>query len=257
MKLLYIANIRLPTEKAHGIQIMEMCAAFADQGLSVELITPLRLNFMKEDPFVYHDIRRVFLIRKLPSFNPLRIPFVGYWIGVVTFALSVSVCALFQRNAVFYTRDEFIALCLRLCGKKIAWEGHTGQCNSIVRMIIRLGVPLVFITTALKDLHLSFGADAQNILVAPDGADIARFNIPITQAEARKELITQGATGLLIQPGDDAELEQALINVSNNPTTAQERAQAAQKRMSDFSAPHMLSQTSDVLRDLDIRCPNI
>jgi hypothetical protein len=31
-KLVYIADIRLPTEKAHGIQIMEMCSAFADLG---------------------------------------------------------------------------------------------------------------------------------------------------------------------------------------------------------------------------------
>lgn len=30
MKLLYIANIRIPTEKAHGIQIMKMCEAFTN-----------------------------------------------------------------------------------------------------------------------------------------------------------------------------------------------------------------------------------
>ncbi len=37
MKILYIANIRLPTEKAHGIQIMKMCEAFAHAGAEVEL----------------------------------------------------------------------------------------------------------------------------------------------------------------------------------------------------------------------------
>ena len=29
-KLLYLANIRLPTEKAHGLQIMQNCEAFAE-----------------------------------------------------------------------------------------------------------------------------------------------------------------------------------------------------------------------------------
>lgn len=29
MKIIYIANARIPTEKAHGIQIMKMCEAFA------------------------------------------------------------------------------------------------------------------------------------------------------------------------------------------------------------------------------------
>jgi GxxExxY protein len=33
MKLIYIANARIPTEKAHGIQIMKMCEAFAKYGL--------------------------------------------------------------------------------------------------------------------------------------------------------------------------------------------------------------------------------
>ncbi|MDP3697173.1 MAG: GxxExxY protein, partial [Candidatus Taylorbacteria bacterium] len=32
-RTLYIANLRLPTEKAYGIQIAKMCEAFADYGL--------------------------------------------------------------------------------------------------------------------------------------------------------------------------------------------------------------------------------
>jgi glycosyltransferase involved in cell wall biosynthesis len=100
----------------------------------------------------------------------------------------VMLYALFQRNVVFYTRDEFIALCLWLLGKKVVWEGHTGQRNLVVRAIIALRVPLVLITTALKDLYASFGVKAERMLVAPDGADITRFNIAITQQEARTEL---------------------------------------------------------------------
>ncbi len=42
MKLLYITNFRIPTEKAHGIQIMKMCEAFATCGTDVELVAPLR-----------------------------------------------------------------------------------------------------------------------------------------------------------------------------------------------------------------------
>ena len=29
-KLIYIANARIPTEKAHGIQIMKMCESFGE-----------------------------------------------------------------------------------------------------------------------------------------------------------------------------------------------------------------------------------
>jgi len=29
MKIIYLANARIPTEKAHGVQIMKMCEVFA------------------------------------------------------------------------------------------------------------------------------------------------------------------------------------------------------------------------------------
>ena len=44
MKLLYIGNIRLPTEKAHGLQIMQNCEAFADAGADVSLWAAQRVN---------------------------------------------------------------------------------------------------------------------------------------------------------------------------------------------------------------------
>lgn len=33
MQLVYLAHARLPTEKAHGYQIVKMCAAFAQNGV--------------------------------------------------------------------------------------------------------------------------------------------------------------------------------------------------------------------------------
>jgi len=43
-KLIYIANARMPTEKAHGIQIMKMCEAFIDVESGVELVIPKGLT---------------------------------------------------------------------------------------------------------------------------------------------------------------------------------------------------------------------
>ena len=41
MKLIYIVNARIPTEKAHGVQIMKMCEAFAAAGIEVVGINDL------------------------------------------------------------------------------------------------------------------------------------------------------------------------------------------------------------------------
>lgn len=188
MKFFYIANIRLPTERAHGIQIMEMCGAFAEQGCSVELVVPNRRNHLHEDPFIYHDVPRTFSIKRLPCIDTVDSGKAGYLLELLSFMISVTAYSLFQKNALFYSRDEVIAIPLRLLMKKVAWEGHAGQTNVAVRALILLKTPMIVITKSIKDLYLSMGVVPENIIVAPDAADIDRFDIAIGKEEARKQL---------------------------------------------------------------------
>ena len=74
MKLIYIDNARIPTEKAHGVHIMKMCEALAnikieEQSLTVELIVPKRINKIKENPFNYYDVEKNFKIKKIPCID--------------------------------------------------------------------------------------------------------------------------------------------------------------------------------------------
>lgn len=186
--LIYIANIRLPTEKAHGIQIMEMCAAFADQGVAVELVVPRRKNPITDDPFLYHDIKKNFSIRYLPCLDTVKWGRIGFLVELVTFAGSFVFYSVTKPNAIFYTRDEFIAALLRVMGKNVAWEGHTGQKNLIVKLLIFFRVRMVLITEALQDLYKTLGVELSQMIVAPDGADISRFDIPMNMFDARKQL---------------------------------------------------------------------
>ncbi|MCH7883412.1 hypothetical protein IIA95_03290, partial [Patescibacteria group bacterium] len=78
MKLIYIANARIPTEKAHGIQIMKTCEAFADNGAEIELVVPWRFNPIKNDPFEYYDVKRVFKIVKIPSLDLTAFGKIGF-----------------------------------------------------------------------------------------------------------------------------------------------------------------------------------
>ena len=81
-KLLYIANIRLPTEKAHGIQIMKMCEAFAHEGVNVELVVPRRFNVIKEDPFAYYGVGKNFTTTRIPSFDLIAFGKIGFFVQV-------------------------------------------------------------------------------------------------------------------------------------------------------------------------------
>ena len=91
VRLFYIQNIRIPTEKAHGIQIMKMCQAFGlHHDVEVTLIAPKRFNKIKKDPFDYYGVTKSFKLRKLPCLDlvPLDkyIGRLGLWITSVSFA---------------------------------------------------------------------------------------------------------------------------------------------------------------------------
>ena len=63
MEFIYITSARMPTEKAHGIQIMKMCSAFSNlerdnEKIEVELIIPKRRNHIKQDLFDYYGIKK-------------------------------------------------------------------------------------------------------------------------------------------------------------------------------------------------------
>lgn len=186
-KLFYIANIRFPTEKAHGIQIAQMCRAFALLGCEVELIVPNRRTHIKEDPFVFYHLEKNFKIRRLPTLDTVNWGKVGFWIQSVSFILASSIYTL-RKSGIFFTRDEIIAASLLLAGKRPIWEAHMGQKNVLTRLLVARKVPIVVISKGLQDLYAGMGVHKDLLLVAPDGVDVDQFNIKQTREEARKDL---------------------------------------------------------------------
>src|SRR4051812_30948237 len=75
MKLLYIASIRLPTEKAHGLQIVQNCEAFADAGAAVTLWVARRFNTAElravGDVWAHYGVKRNFVLRRIPCIDLL------------------------------------------------------------------------------------------------------------------------------------------------------------------------------------------
>ena len=82
MKLLYIASIRLPTEKAHGIQIMKTCEAVSQIGVDISLFVPtfFLFNQSKEDPFDYYGVKRLFEIKRFFSIRLIRLGPIGFFL---------------------------------------------------------------------------------------------------------------------------------------------------------------------------------
>lgn len=191
MKLVYLANVRLPTEKAHGIQIMNMCESFALANLEVNLVLPWRFNPIKINPFEYYEVKENFKIIKIFSLDliPLEIPKICFWIQNLTFAISGFFYLLFKKADVIYSRDSSSLYLLSFFKKNIVYEVHTFPKNFFLyKRVFKKAISIIVITNKLKELLIKKGIQKEKILVAPDGVDLEKFNINISKEEAREKL---------------------------------------------------------------------
>ena len=186
MKLIYIANTRFPTERAHGIQIAKMCEAFAKEGTEVEILVSREII---TDPFAYYKIEKSFSVKKLFSIDLVRFGRIGFWIQSFIFTISVVVYAL-KRNdrVVYYSRDELPLLALEKLGKKVVWEVHSGKNNFFARCLIKKNIKIVAISHGLRKYYTSLGQKPDRILVAHDAVDVDKFDISISKEEAKGRL---------------------------------------------------------------------
>ncbi len=173
MKLLYIANARMPTEKAHGIQITKMCEAFAREGEEVTLCVPKRKNVIKEDIFAFYGVEKNFSVVYLPVFDFMALGFMGFLVESLSFAYAVRKYIKSNNFDVVYGRDEVSLFAVsRMSGKKVFWEAHTGQWNFFVRKLISVKNYIVSISQGLKDFYIAHGVEETSVFVAHDGVDL-------------------------------------------------------------------------------------
>ncbi len=194
MKIIYIANARIPTEKAHGIQIMKMCEAFAelkveDEKLKVELVVPRRLNNIKENPFEYYGVKENFKIIKLPTLDLVEFGKIGFLIQSFSFALFSSFYLFFKKYDFIYSRDEFSLYFFSFFKKNLFWEAHTKRENFIVKRVFKKVNGIISITQGLKDFYVkNFRVNSNKILVVSDGVDIEKFKVESGKLKVRDRL---------------------------------------------------------------------
>jgi len=185
MKIAYIANIRMPTEKAHGAQIMKTCEALAKAGADVELIVPNRKTPIRESPHDYYGVKTPFTITRLPVVDTIGLGPVGFWVESVLFAHAVRRYLRDKKSDVIYGRDEVVLA--RVPGRRV-WESHTGAWNAAARKIAGQTYALITITQGLKDFYVEKGVPTGKIFVAADGIDLDDFAHPESKEDARKRL---------------------------------------------------------------------
>lgn len=197
MRILYIANVRMPTEKAHGHQIMKMAEIFSGADIKTELIVPTRKNSLlkEKDPFDYYHIENNFKLKKIFSWDPtflFRFP-AGFYIRCqsVLFFFSLWFFLIFKnkKDCVFYTRDEYLLPFLQMFSLPIFWEAHAlpSRKEKYFRFFNKLS-GIVVLTGQMKGDLVKLGLDEKKIIVSPDAVDMNIFDLDIELGDAREEL---------------------------------------------------------------------
>jgi len=194
MTIKYIANARIPTEKAHGYQITKMCEEFARAGADVELIVPRKKsNHIKEDAFSYYGLERNFRIRYLDTPDFVRLnPYIGrfsWYLQVIGYLANLAFLKADEKS-VIYTRDAAIAWLMGLRGYRSFYEAHAfpGRYTSLYENFLKKTTGVIVLTQFLKRKHINLGVSQENILVEPDAVDMNKFDIDLGKQEARQKL---------------------------------------------------------------------
>ncbi len=206
VRILYLADIRFPLERANGIQSMETCHALARRGHEVHMIVRPDTTRPARDPYVFYGLPRIdrLTIERAPVVGPS----VARRMGYLAFALGRSIGA--GRVDVVLTRDLSVAAALlRAPGAlrpPIVYESHgyapdvasalpalvstatAPGARKLRRLAEREGAVwrgadgYVTITRGLaNDLETRFGARA-HLAIVPDGVRLQ----PGTSGPARE-----------------------------------------------------------------------
>ncbi len=191
-KMLYIANVRMPTEKAHGIQIVKTCEALAARGIEVELLVPKRRNYIEEDAFDFYGVSKNFSLKKLWCLDLIFLPGfkkLTFWLETFTFYLSVKKYITQDKFDAYYTRDLPIALWLSQ-KTDIFYEIHTLPARPSKKYfnVWQRTKGLFVISEALKKDLVKFGVEESKISIIRDAVDVEKFYLEENKADCRVKL---------------------------------------------------------------------
>lgn len=187
MNIHYLAFVRLPTEKAHGLQIMKTCEALADLGAEVELVVPGRKTTIRGDPFEVYNVKKNFTLTMLKTPDLVHWGFFGFLFSLLSFAEAAKWRKRFWKADIVYSRDALVLAQYVLLGRKFVYEAHQTP-TATSRFVARRAWRVIALSKGLADAYVSAGVPIEKIIIAPDAVDEHLFNHVVGKNEARRVL---------------------------------------------------------------------
>lgn len=191
ISLIYIVNARIPTEKAHGVQIMKSCEAFAKEGIDLELWIPDRETPIAQDIFDFYGAQRLFVIKKIKSFDAFRfekyLGSLSFWLQSVCFLIKLASTRL-PPDTFIYTRNADIAWLFSRKGNRVIYEAHQWPVSKVwLHKRLLKGVSRIICNSHGTEAEFNKHGFTKT-LVSPNGVDLAIFSVQKNMHEMRKRL---------------------------------------------------------------------
>lgn len=194
MKWYYVANARMPSEKAHGIQIAKMCEALIEEGVDVVLVVPWRFG-EKTSLKIFYQLRVDVPIIRLPGIDAYATGRIGYRLSSMIFMLTSFVFLISKKirgeKYTVYTvdLDNFSSSGLAYLGLPLFSEMHGGKPVTYAqKKLFRAASGIIAINKLIvAELKQKFPQSQARYLVEPNGVDATQFN-PQDKISARQAL---------------------------------------------------------------------
>jgi glycosyltransferase involved in cell wall biosynthesis len=203
-RLAYVANTRVPSEKAHFLQTVKMCEAFSQLGVDVTLFVPSRKNS-------HEMIHNINLQKDFHLNVPWSIRFPGSWdspfLGQVSGSLRYRIQEMSFAASVFVNllrKGGCYDACLcRDLQSTLLWayansneplpffhEAHffPNRLTSFQFRGLKRTSGILAISRALENSFLRAGFSRKKIFYSPDGVDLSMYSKILSRKSARKIL---------------------------------------------------------------------
>jgi glycosyltransferase involved in cell wall biosynthesis len=204
-QILYITHMRLPTEKAYGVQMANTVYHFAREGCPITLVTTQHKNSISKSLMSYYGIpENAFSIVYIPSLTWWWGTRVGFWINMLSFSVSCLWRYRGVSDVVIYSREPFPLLLYALLGYTTIYEMHdfpkayhwfhTFLCRRVTHVVVTN-------VWALERAHSKYGVPNTALTCAPNGFSDHVFTGTLQKEEARVQLHIPSSKHMVVYSG--------------------------------------------------------
>lgn len=195
-KIYYILNARMPTERAHGIQVAKMYEAMRGCGMDVTMILPRRKNAIHDSWHTYYGLATDVSVIQLGVWDMYTKGRIGFVMSSCTFMVAYIWHLLKRKfsgeHFIVYTidMDQFSFAGVPLLRVPYFVEIHDAKPRSLMyRWLFRFARGIITINQPIKQALIDrFGLRPESIIVHPNGIDLSWIRSDLNVRDARKSL---------------------------------------------------------------------